>query len=118
MEHQFYFLVKKGSYNDGSYTENIVFTRPNNPSVGNAFIGIRNIGTSGNSGALVFGVDTVSFISEQVCILPDGKIGISSTAPKTDVDISQKTGAVALPQGTTAQRQTGSAPYIRREHHQ
>ena len=105
---------KKGSYNDGSYTENIVFTRPNNPSVGNAFIGIRNIGTSGNSGALVFGVDTVSFVSEQVCILPDGKIGISSTAPKTDVDISQKTGAVALPQGTTAQRPTGSAPYIRK----
>ena len=43
-----------------------------------------------------------------------GSVGISSTAPKTDVDISQKTGAVALPQGTTAQRPTGSAPYIRK----
>jgi len=43
-----------------------------------------------------------------------GNIGISSTVPKTDLDISQKTGAVALPQGTTAQRPSGSAPYIRK----
>jgi len=43
-----------------------------------------------------------------------GSVGISSAIPKTDVDISQKTGAVALPQGTTAQRPTGSAPYIRK----
>ena len=47
-------------------------------------------------------------------IKTDGKIGISSTAPKTDLDVSTKTGAVALPQGTTAQRPTGSAPYIRK----
>ena len=43
-----------------------------------------------------------------------GNIGISSLVPKTDLDISQKTGAVALPQGTTAQRPSGSAPYIRK----
>ena len=43
-----------------------------------------------------------------------GNIGISSTVPKTDLDVSAKTGAVALPQGTTAQRPTGSAPYIRK----
>ena len=52
--------------------------------------------------------------SEKVRITSAGSVGISSTAPKTDVDISQKTGAVALPQGTTAQRPTGSAPYIRK----
>ena len=51
---------------------------------------------------------------ERVRVTSAGSIGISSTAPKTDVDISQKTGAVALPQGTTAQRPTGSAPYIRK----
>ena len=51
--------------------------------------------------------------SERLRITSAGSVGISSTAPKTDVDISQKTGAVALPQGTTAQRPTGSAPYIR-----
>ena len=52
--------------------------------------------------------------SERLRITSAGLVGISSTAPKTDVDISQKTGAVALPQGTTAQRPTGSAPYIRK----
>ena len=43
-----------------------------------------------------------------------GKIGISSATPKTDVDISQKTGAVALPTGTTAQRPSGTSAYIRK----
>ena len=51
---------------------------------------------------------------ERLRITSAGLVGISSTEPKTDVDISQKTGAVALPQGTTAQRPTGSAPYIRK----
>jgi len=40
-------------------------------------------------------------------------VGINSTSPKTTVDISTETGAVALPQGTTAERPSGSAPYIR-----
>jgi len=52
--------------------------------------------------------------AERLRIDSSGSIGISSTAPKTDVDISQKTGAVALPQGTTAQRPSGNAPYIRK----
>jgi len=51
---------------------------------------------------------------ESLRITGIGSVGISSAIPKTDVDISQKTGAVALPQGTTAQRPTGSAPYIRK----
>ena len=46
-------------------------------------------------------------------ITSTGNIGIGSESPVTDVDISQKTGAVALPQGTTAQRPSGSSPYIR-----
>jgi len=52
--------------------------------------------------------------TELLRVQENGKIGISSTAPKTDLDASTKTGAVALPQGTTAQRPTGSAPYIRK----
>ena len=52
--------------------------------------------------------------SEKLIISGIGSVGISSIIPKTDVDISQKTGAVALPQGTTAQRPSGSAPYIRK----
>jgi len=51
---------------------------------------------------------------EKLRITSAGDVGISSTAPITDVDISQKTGAVALPQGTTAQRPSGNAPYIRK----
>ena len=52
--------------------------------------------------------------NEKLRITSAGKIGIGAASPVTDVDISQKTGAVALPQGTTAQRPTGSAPYIRK----
>ena len=59
-----------------------------------------------------FTVETDS--SERLRITGIGSVGISSTAPKTDLDASTKTGAVALPQGTTAQRPSGSAPYIRK----
>jgi len=52
--------------------------------------------------------------SERLRITGIGSLGVGTQTPKTDVDISQKTGAVALPQGTTAQRPTGSAPYIRK----
>ena len=47
-------------------------------------------------------------------ISSSGNVGINSLSPKTDLDVSTKTGAIALPQGTTAQRPTGSAPYIRK----
>ena len=57
--------------------------------------------------------DAAISFTETLRITGIGSVGISSATPKTDVDISQKTGAVALPQGTTAQRPTGSAPYIR-----
>ena len=40
-------------------------------------------------------------------------IGIGNDSPATSIDISTQTGAVALPQGTTAQRPAGSNPYIR-----
>ena len=51
--------------------------------------------------------------TERFRITSGGSVGIGSASPVTDVDISQKTGAVALPQGTTAQRPSGSSPYIR-----
>ena len=40
-------------------------------------------------------------------------IGIGNASPATSIDISTQTGAVALPQGTTAQRPAGNNPYIR-----
>jgi len=46
-----------------------------------------------------FTVETAG--SERLRITGIGSVGISSAIPKTDVDISQKTGAVALPQGTS-----------------
>ena len=66
-----------------------------------------------NSNGLRFITGGQGSASERVRITSDGKIGIGSASPVTDVDISQKTGAVALPQGTTAQRPSGSSPYIR-----
>ena len=42
------------------------------------------------------------------------KIGIKDATPSVSLDLASTTDAVALPQGTTAQRPTGSAPYIRK----
>ena len=63
-----------------------------------------------NPGAFVLRSGT----SEKLRITSTGQFGLGTATPVTDVDISQKTGAVALPQGTTAQRPSGSAPYIRK----
>ena len=76
-------------------------------------------GTPGSNdmpGRIIFATtaDGAASTTERMRITRSGNIGINSTSPKTDVDISQKTGAVALPQGTTAQRPSGSAPYIRK----
>jgi len=57
--------------------------------------------------------DSATGATERLRITSSGNIGINSTSPKTNLDISQQTGAVALPQGTTAQRPSGNAPYIR-----
>ena len=40
-------------------------------------------------------------------------VGIGTDVPTVDLDASNATGAIALPQGTTAQRPSGSVPYIR-----
>ena len=40
-------------------------------------------------------------------------VGVATASPKSALDLSQKTDAIALPQGTTAQRPTGNNPYIR-----
>ena len=47
-------------------------------------------------------------------ITPGGNVGLSTLTPKTDLDISQRTGSIALPVGTTAQRpSTAYGGYIR-----
>ena len=52
-------------------------------------------------------------VSQSVFITSTGLVGLGSTAPRVSLDASQETDAIALPQGTTAQRPTGIAPYIR-----
>ena len=52
-------------------------------------------------------------VSQSVFITSAGLVGLGSTAPRVSLDASQETDAIALPQGTTAQRPTGNNPYIR-----
>lgn len=40
-------------------------------------------------------------------------VGVATASPKSALDLSLKTDAIALPQGTTAQRPSGNNPYIR-----
>ena len=68
----------------------------------------------GDNGSLYFKTNGTAGGDERLRITGIGSLGVGTQTPKTDLDISQKTGAVALPQGTTAQRPTGSAPYIRK----
>ena len=52
--------------------------------------------------------------AERFRITPGGNVGLSTSTPKTDLDISQRTGSIALPVGTTAQRpSTAYGGYIR-----
>ena len=82
------------------------------------FLAFKDGDSTGNQQVQIGGVGN-NFVAyaggnEKLRITSAGSIGIGITNPATDVDISQKTGAVALPQGTTAQRPSGSAPYIRK----
>ena len=52
-------------------------------------------------------------VSQSVFITSTGLVGLGSTAPRVSLDASQETDAIALPQGTTAQRPSGNSPYIR-----
>ena len=108
--------VTSGNVNIDSVTSNtplVVQASQNNRSR----IVFRNNVETGTECNIELFDDDLRFVTnsgERLRIDVNGKIGISSTAPKTDLDASTKTGAVALPQGTTAQRPTGSAPYIRK----
>ena len=95
--------------------------------IGNAYIsGNLGIGTTATvkldvaGNARVSGIITASggivvgsATSQSVFITSAGFVGLGSTAPRVSLDASQETDAIALPQGTTAQRPTGNNPYIR-----
>jgi hypothetical protein len=54
-----------------------------------------------------------SATTQSVFITSAGNVGLASINPRVSLDASQETDAIALPQGTTAQRPSGNAPYIR-----
>ena len=68
--------------------------------------------------ALSIGVSSFSVTegsaTERFRINSGGNVGLSTLTPKTDLDVSQRTGSIALPVGTTAQRpSTAYGGYIR-----
>lgn len=66
----------------------------------------------GNDGVTVSGNITASSMNVGGSTV-SSTIGINTTSPRSALDLSQTTNAIALPQGSTAQRPTGNAPYIR-----
>ena len=69
-------------------------------------IDVLNVGVINNQYS-VYSVDTESKMYHA------GNIGIGTTIPRAAIDAAEKTDAIALPQGTTAQRPSGNNPYIR-----
>ena len=99
---------------DLSSNSNQTAIKLSNIGIGGIAWYVQSSGNAASNGQGNFSIYSGATNKYTLSITASDLIGISSTAPKTDVDISQKTGAVALPQGTTAQRPTGSAPYIRK----
>ena len=59
-------------------------------------------------------VVTEGSTSTRLKISPGGNVGLSSLEPKTDLDVSNRTGSIALPVGTTAERPSSAyGGYIR-----
>jgi len=51
--------------------------------------------------------------TETLRVTSSGDVGIGTAAPRSALDLAEKTDAIALPQGTTAQRPSGNNPYLR-----
>lgn len=82
-----------------------------------ATLAVTGVGTFGSLGVAtanpVTRFQVGSATSQAVFVTSAGFVGLGSTAPKVSLDVSQETDAIALPQGTTAQRPTGNSPYLR-----
>lgn len=82
-----------------------------------ATLSVTGVGTFGSLGVAtanpVTRFQVGSATSQAVFVTSAGFVGLGSTAPKVSLDVSQETDAIALPQGTTAQRPTGNSPYLR-----
>jgi hypothetical protein len=59
-------------------------------------------------------VDSIGIITARSGVhITSGNLGIGTNNPNVSLDLGSRTDAIALPQGTTAQRPSGNAPYIR-----
>jgi hypothetical protein len=59
-------------------------------------------------------VDSIGVVTARSGVhITSGNLGIGTNNPTVSLDLGSRTDAIALPQGTTAQRPSGSAPYIR-----
>ena len=102
---------------DGSDSSASIEMYPNVAGLGYQRIISFNRGTSQyetlSIGASSFEL-TEGSTSTRLKISPGGNVGLSSLQPKTDLDVSNRTGSIALPVGTTAQRpSTAYGGYIR-----
>ena len=92
--------------------------------------GITTLGSSNGIGTVTIGIGTTALLVEgnarvtgiltvgSSSITFDGtnnriNVGTGVTINSTGIDLSQTTEGIALPQGTTAQRPSGSNPYLR-----
>ena len=107
-------IEAKADPSSPSVNEKVKITNSNEEvllQIDGASSGITTVGidTTGNTFTVDNQNSNVSFSST----ISSPSIGIGTTAPRTALDLSQKTDAILLPQGTTAQRPTGNNPYIR-----
>jgi hypothetical protein len=59
-------------------------------------------------------VDSIGIITARSGVhITSGNLGIGTNNPTVSLDLGSRTDAIELPQGTTAQRPSGNAPYIR-----
>ena len=72
-----------------------------------------NLDVDGLSDLDELNVAGISTFGANVQVSSGSSIGIGTASPRVAIDAAETTNAIALPQGTTAQRPTGSNPYIR-----
>ena len=78
------------------------------------FVGNLTGNVTGNiTGNVTGNVNAISGITTVTKLHSTDSIGVGTATPRVAIDAAEKTDAIALPQGTTAQRPTGNNPYIR-----
>ena len=97
-----------------SGASHVIITQNTGIDIDGGAINLYQATTNTNAVPFLISSDVSGTETEKLRVTAGGRVGVGTQTPKTDLDISQKTGAVALPQGTTAQRPSGSAPYIRK----